>query len=326
MAEPGELPAPGPRYRKSRKQFRVPLISDVAQVSGPVPGQHARLARSPRPAPAMLEGRTRRGKLLGTGLTAADRLIPRRWARSHWPAPFPGRSSRGILWHTGETGAPPLIPPWRHAQSPAVGTSSASYSVPELFKGKALRGKLTGLGQSEPLPPAQPARFADSQRPPPSALTGRVIRGKLFHTGETPTVSAPTRFTLYASPSVSFRLPARRDVTFGFLANEAMSIPSNFSFFRGEDVTLDFQMSPVEDVTGWSLSLKVADSLGGSVQFTKTPSILDGPRGRFRATIASADTASLTAGRYTWDVRRVDGGSKATLAHGEIDLKREVTA
>ncbi len=105
-----------------------------------------------------------------------------------------------------------------------------------------------------------------------------------------------------------------------------MSIPSNVSFFRGEDLVLDFQLSPIEDIASWTISLKVADSLGGTVQFTKSASITDGPRGKFRVTIASADTASLAAGRYTWDARRTDSGAKATLAHGEIDLRREVTA
>jgi hypothetical protein len=53
---------------------------------------------------------------------------------------------------------------------------------------------------------------------------------------------------------------------------------------------------------------------------------VDGPRGQFRVSIASADTASLTAGRYVWDCRRTDSGSKATLADGYLDLRREVTA
>jgi len=146
------------------------------------------------------------------------------------------------------------------------------------------------------------------------------------YTQETPAVVLPRKFRLFASRQTSLILPARRTASFLFGVNPIMSIPSNFSFFRGEDVVLDFQLSPVEDITGWTLSLKVADTLGGSVQFTKSPTITDGPRGKFRTTIASADTASLTAGRYTWDVRRTDSGSKATLAHGEINLLREVTA
>ena len=48
-------------------------------------------------------------------------------------------------------------------------------------------------------------------------------------------------------------------------------------------------------------------------------------RGRFRITIASADTASLAVGRYVWDCRRTDAGNKATVADGSIDLRQEVT-
>ncbi len=105
-----------------------------------------------------------------------------------------------------------------------------------------------------------------------------------------------------------------------------VSITSHLSFFRGEDLTLDFQMTPPSDVTGWTISLKIADSLGGSVQVTKSASIIDGPRGRFRVTLASADTAALAVGRYVWDARRTDAGNKATLADGTLDLRQEVTA
>lgn len=105
-----------------------------------------------------------------------------------------------------------------------------------------------------------------------------------------------------------------------------MSITSHLTFFRGEDILLEFQMTPPSDITGWTISFKLADSLGGTVQFTKSATITDGPRGKFRVSIASADTASLTAGRYMWDARRTDSGSKATLADGWLDLRREVTA
>ncbi|MFO0929160.1 MAG: hypothetical protein U0736_19410 [Gemmataceae bacterium] len=105
-----------------------------------------------------------------------------------------------------------------------------------------------------------------------------------------------------------------------------MSISSNLTFFRGEDVTLDFQMARRSSVTGWAITFKAADGLGGTVQITKSATVTDGPRGRFRVSLASADTAALNPGRYVWDVRRTDAGSKATLADGYLDLRREVTA
>jgi hypothetical protein len=97
------------------------------------------------------------------------------------------------------------------------------------------------------------------------------------------------------------------------------------AFHRGQDVALDFQLSPPEDGTGWNLTLKLAATLGGSIEVTKTASVTDGPRGYFRVTLAAADTASLAVGRHVWDVRRSDSGHKTTLADGLIDLLQEVT-
>lgn len=99
-----------------------------------------------------------------------------------------------------------------------------------------------------------------------------------------------------------------------------------FVLHRGEDLTLYFQLTPPADITGWTLSLKAMPALGGSVQFTKSATITDGPRGRFTFTLAAADTASLAVGRYSFDVRRTDSGNKATLADGVLDLRQEVTA
>jgi len=176
------------------------------------------------------------------------------------------------------------------------------------------------------------------------------------------TTPAPPRHRLFASPlsrhaleassAVPFLLPSRRNAPAlaasrlapllpasrpftlcraRMLCNHlfeaaAVSITSHLTFFRGEDVTLDFQMTPPSDVTGWTISLKIADTIGGTVQVTKAATITDGPRGRFRVTLASADTASLAVGRYVWDARRTDSGNKATLADGTLDLRQEVTA
>jgi hypothetical protein len=110
------------------------------------------------------------------------------------------------------------------------------------------------------------------------------------------------------------------------VAGDRRSIAQQLAFHRGEDLTLDFQLVPAADVSAWTVTLKVADKLGGTVQFTKSATITDGPRGKFRVVVASADTAALAIGRYIWDCRRTDSGNKTTLADGHIDLKQEVTA
>jgi hypothetical protein len=105
-----------------------------------------------------------------------------------------------------------------------------------------------------------------------------------------------------------------------------MSVSTALTMFRGEDIVLAFEMSPPADITGWTITLKVAASLGGAVQFTRSATITDGPRGRFTVAIASADTSALSVGRYVWDARRTDAGSKTTVADGTLDLRQEVTA
>jgi hypothetical protein len=139
-----------------------------------------------------------------------------------------------------------------------------------------------------------------------------------------------------ASRVVSFRLPGKRLVAFGLPgavhslfrleARAKMSVTSQLTFFRGEDIALDFTQTPTEDVTGWTIAFTVKDVLGGTTQFSKTATIVDGPRGRWRIGIASADTSGLAVGRYVWDARRTDSGNKATLADGFLDLRQECTA
>jgi hypothetical protein len=107
-----------------------------------------------------------------------------------------------------------------------------------------------------------------------------------------------------------------------------MSITSNLTWFRGEDITLDLQMvPPLTDITGWNIQFTLKDTLGGTTQpsFPLTASIVDGPRGKFRVSIPSGLTASLAVGRYVWDCRRTDTGKKTTLADGYLDLRQEIT-
>jgi hypothetical protein len=106
-----------------------------------------------------------------------------------------------------------------------------------------------------------------------------------------------------------------------------MSITSNLSWFRGEDITIDFTMTPVVDVTGWTISFTLKDTLGGNTQtgFPIAATIVDGSRGRFRVAIPSSATSSVAVGRYVWDVRRTDAGNRTTLADGYLDLRQEIT-
>jgi hypothetical protein len=162
---------------------------------------------------------------------------------------------------------------------------------------------------------------------PPAPPTGGRVLGASRATTFLLWARTDTTHTRRIRADVNRTLPASPSGAPQLRAGALMSITSNLTFFRGEDITLNFQMSPPNtDITGWNITWKLATALAGTVQVTKTATILDGPRGIFQVSIQSADTSSLSVGRYVWDCRRIDSGNRATLADGYLDLKQEVTA
>jgi hypothetical protein len=94
---------------------------------------------------------------------------------------------------------------------------------------------------------------------------------------------------------------------------------------RGQDLRLDFALAPPEDITGWTISLQIAPTLGGTVSTTLTASLTDAARGLFSVTIEDGDTVSLALGRHVWDCKRTNAGNEEVLAQGTLDLLQEVT-
>jgi hypothetical protein len=106
-----------------------------------------------------------------------------------------------------------------------------------------------------------------------------------------------------------------------------MPTPSSFSFRIGEDTAIDVAVTPVQDISAWSLTF-VAVRDGGpgaaaaAIKYTSAPGIqiTDGPGGKVRVTIASASTSALAPGVYAWEVRRVDAGNNSVSAEGVFYL------
>jgi hypothetical protein len=105
-----------------------------------------------------------------------------------------------------------------------------------------------------------------------------------------------------------------------------MSVQSNLEFFQGEDILLTFSLVPPQDITGWTLTGTVRNQLGGTSQFTFSPSVTDAGRGVFTASWSRSQTSGLSPGDYVWDIRRTDSGKNTVLAHGQITVKQPVTA
>jgi hypothetical protein len=175
-----------------------------------------------------------------------------------------------------------------------------------------------------------PAIRADERKLAAPAYLKTEAGGRLLQEGGGRLILEPRYIAvdlLWASTPQGIR-PANVDVKRFAGASSIMSITSNLTWFRGEDVTLQFALTPpYTDITGWTIQLTLKDTLGGTTQggFPLTATVTDGARGKFQFTIASGLTSSLSVGRYVWDVRRTDLGQKATLADGYLDLKHEIT-
>jgi hypothetical protein len=102
-----------------------------------------------------------------------------------------------------------------------------------------------------------------------------------------------------------------------------MPITSNIgTIYRGEDVTLNFTMSPVVDISGWTLVFNIRDErLTGDSLLTASGSVTSGAGGTFSIPLAAADTDNLDPDEYAWDVWRTDSGSAAVLALGTITVE-----
>jgi len=96
-------------------------------------------------------------------------------------------------------------------------------------------------------------------------------------------------------------------------------------FYRGEDVTLNFTMAPTTDITGWTMSFRIKTQLTDPVALlTVNATITVAAAGTFAVALTAAQTTSLPAGTYDYDVWRTDSGSAAALALGKATVKGTV--
>jgi hypothetical protein len=95
--------------------------------------------------------------------------------------------------------------------------------------------------------------------------------------------------------------------------------------YRGEDVSLNFTLTPLTDITGWTLSFALKQRLDDpSARLTVAGSITTASAGTFAVALSAANTTSLSAGTYRYDVWRTDSGSAAALATGALTVKGTV--
>jgi hypothetical protein len=102
-----------------------------------------------------------------------------------------------------------------------------------------------------------------------------------------------------------------------------MAIRNDVSFYRGEDVLMTFTLTPVTDITAWTISCRVkASPQDTSALLTIAGTVTSAAAGIFTVPITAAqDTTTLQAGSYPYAVVRTDSGSIAVLSEGVLTIK-----
>lgn len=94
---------------------------------------------------------------------------------------------------------------------------------------------------------------------------------------------------------------------------------------RGEDVILNFTMTPLTDITGWTISCRIKRALADPITLvTITASITSAAAGTFAVALGATQTSTLSAGTYVYDVWRTNPGAAAGLAIGSVLVKGTV--
>jgi hypothetical protein len=89
-----------------------------------------------------------------------------------------------------------------------------------------------------------------------------------------------------------------------------MPVVQTVKVYRGEDIELYFTMTPKVDITGWVLSLTVANAYNNQNKtFQVTGIITSGPNGEFHFIIPSA-TLDIAPKTYAYDVFRTSPSRK----------------
>lgn len=93
----------------------------------------------------------------------------------------------------------------------------------------------------------------------------------------------------------------------------------------GEDWNLPLVFDPVANIGGFGLSF-ILKTLTGTVVLTKTLAagaivISDSANGVGTLTVLTADTSTLSAQKYYFEIRRTDSGENKVFAYGTINLR-----
>ena len=104
---------------------------------------------------------------------------------------------------------------------------------------------------------------------------------------------------------------------------------NDIEFYKGEAIALVFTMTPLTDITGWTIEMNVKyDATDTAVLLTIAATITTAAAGIFTVNLTSAQTKTLytsAGGRpLAYDVQRTDAAAEAVLSIGSLSILQEV--
>jgi hypothetical protein len=106
-----------------------------------------------------------------------------------------------------------------------------------------------------------------------------------------------------------------------------MAQANDISVYKGETVTLNFTMTPVVDITGWSIVFTLKkNQTDAAALVTVNATITSGVNGTFAVKLTGGIGGQTfrRADTYQYDVQRTDAGFEAVLSIGAFAILQEV--
>lgn len=98
-----------------------------------------------------------------------------------------------------------------------------------------------------------------------------------------------------------------------------MATQQSISLYRGTEMTLNFTMSPVVDITGWTILFTIAKALNSPNKLlSRAATITDGPLGKYSVALDADDTINVKPGSYFFDTWRTDADEESVLSIGSF--------
>jgi len=102
-----------------------------------------------------------------------------------------------------------------------------------------------------------------------------------------------------------------------------MPLNQAIKIYRGEDVIITFTMSPIIDITGWSILMTITKKFNTTTKILTIPgTVLSGPDGQFYVPLTSIQT-DINPEVYKYDVFRNLPDDNRVLSIGDFIVAKD---